>query len=150
MPPPSCPLSGRPDRMIIEGSRNKLGRYSPGNMMWASDVPENITQEPPASRTSGSPTSFPVRFGTAINECLTAVASLLPQNLYHMEPTSDMMRVQSFPAAATAEHRQTHTDGPTDSSPQTGVRAVRKGATTAKVQYSGAIWEVHLRWRWRY
>jgi hypothetical protein len=29
-------------------------------------------------------------------------------------------------------------------------RAVRKGVTTAKVQYSGAIWEVHLRWRWRY
>src|SRR5437879_11833892 len=71
-------------------------------MMWASDVPANITQEPPASRTSGSETSFPRRFGTAINECLTAVASLLPQNLYHMDPTSDMMRVPSFPAAATA------------------------------------------------
>src|SRR5260370_39107462 len=76
--------------------------YSPGNMMWASDVPANITQEPFASRTSGSPTSFPVLFGTAINECLTAVASLLPQNLYHMDPTSDMMRVPSFAAAATA------------------------------------------------
>src|SRR6516164_1836398 len=76
--------------------------YSPGNMMWASDVPGNITQEPPASRTSGSPTSFPRRFGMAINECRTAVASLLPQNLYQMDPTSDMMRVPSFAAAATA------------------------------------------------
>src|SRR5262249_58565753 len=75
--------------------------YSPGNMMWASDVPGNITQEPFPSRTSGSETSFPRRFGTAINECLTAVASLLPQNLYHMDPTSDMMRVPSFSAAAT-------------------------------------------------
>src|SRR5438445_1531019 len=103
VPPPSCPLSGRRDRRIIEGSPNKLLTvYSPGNMMWASDVPANITQEPPASRTSGSPTSFPHLPGTAINECLTAVASLLPQNLYHMDPTSDMMRVPSFPAAATA------------------------------------------------
>src|SRR3989442_10962970 len=76
--------------------------YSPGNMMWASDVPANITQEPFASRTSGSETSFPRRFGTAINEGLTAVASLLPQNLYPMDPTSDMMRVPSFAAAATA------------------------------------------------
>ena|ERR1700674_2014349 len=70
-------------------------------MMWASDVPANITQEPPASRASGSPTWAPVWFGMAINECLTAVASLLPQNLYHMDPTSDIMRVPSFPAAAT-------------------------------------------------
>ena len=34
------------------------------------------------------------------------------------------------------EHGHTHTDGPTHSSPQTGVRAVRKGVTTARVQYS--------------
>src|SRR6266478_1542410 len=55
VPPPSCPLSGRRDRRIIEGSPNKLLTvYSPGNMMWASDVPANITQEPPASRTYGS------------------------------------------------------------------------------------------------
>ena len=36
--------------------------------MWASDVPANITQEPPASRASGSPTWAPVWFGMAINE----------------------------------------------------------------------------------
>src|SRR6202051_3682507 len=103
VPPPLCLLSGRRDRRIIEGSPKKLGPvYSPGNLMWASDVPANIPQEPFASRTSGSPTSFPVLFGMAINECRTAVASLLPQNLYHMDPTSDMMRVPSFAAPAPA------------------------------------------------
>src|SRR5437660_5858375 len=85
-------------------------------MMWASDVPANITQEPPASRTSGSETSFPRRFGTAINECLTAVASLLPQNLYHMDPTSDMMRVPSFAAAATASSTIDRSLAPADRS----------------------------------
>src|SRR5262249_41700465 len=100
--PPSCPLSGRRDQDHRRITEQTGACYSPGNMMGAPDVPGNIPQEPPASRPPGSPTSFPRRFGMAINECRTAVASLLPQNLYQMDPTSDMMRVPSFAAAATA------------------------------------------------
>ena len=59
-----------PPLFVVENPEADGYRPGPtpvGSMMWASDVPANISQAPPASRTSGSPTWFPRRFGMAIN-----------------------------------------------------------------------------------
>ena len=55
--------------------------YLPGTMMWADDVPANITQAPPWSRVSGSPVDCAVAPGTATVVCLVAFSRSGPRKL---------------------------------------------------------------------
>ena len=86
---------------LFFGSRRRRGRFTgdwgadgcSADLRWASGVPSNISQAPPASRTFGSPTSSAMKFGMARGVCQMAVSWLSPRRLYQMDPTSGSSRV---------------------------------------------------------